>query len=84
MVRLIIRGLIFDLFIESGFLVAVFNSRGAGQSGGHSNASAHTQTEDYESVVERVVKQAHDANTSVSQLYICVYSSKGCLTAGIL
>jgi len=71
-VRLVFFGLIVDLFVDSGFLVAAFNSRGAGQSGGRSSASAHIHMEDYESIIEHLMKEAEDHNSTVSQLYICV------------
>jgi predicted acyl esterase len=61
-----------ELFVEAGFLVAAYNSRGAGQSGGHSTAPARTHMEDYESVIERLIKQAEEAKTTIDQLYICV------------
>jgi hypothetical protein len=62
-----------ELFVEQGFIVAAFNARGAGSSGGSSTASVATQTKDYESVVEQVMKCAQDASVRISQLYICGY-----------
>jgi alpha/beta superfamily hydrolase len=60
------------MLAEAGFLVATFNCRGAGRSGGHGNASAQTEVADYESVVDRLIAYAENAAISVSALYICV------------
>ena len=73
-----------EVFVDAGFLVAAYNSRGAGQSGGNSRASAQTQMEDYESIVERLLQYAEDARSAVDQLYICVCPLLSFLKAGIL
>lgn len=67
--------LIADLFVEAGFLVATYNSRGAGKSGGHGNASAQTEVEDYETVLTRIMSYAEEKHLAISNVYICVSSS---------
>ena len=57
-----------DLFSGQGFLVAAFNCRGAGRSGGRSGASAQTETEDYESVVASLISMANRASVPISKL----------------
>ena len=59
---------------RAGFLVAAFNSRGAGRSGGHAGASATTETADYESVIARLLSYAEHASVQLGTLYICVLS----------
>ena len=61
-----------DLVSGAGFLVAAFNCRGAGRSGGHSGVSGQTETEDYESVVARLLSIAEEASVPVAKLYLCV------------
>jgi alpha-beta hydrolase superfamily lysophospholipase len=60
------------VFAEEGFLVATFNCRGAGRSGGHGTASAQTEVADYESVLDRLLSYAENTAISVGALYICV------------
>jgi hypothetical protein len=64
--------LIADVFADAGFLVAAFNCRGAGKSGGHGNTSAQTEAEDYESVLTRLMTYAENVKLPISNLYICV------------
>ena len=66
--------LIGDVFADAGYLTAAFNCRGAGKSGGHGNASAQTEVEDYESVLARIMSYAETNNLPISNLYICVSS----------
>lgn len=69
-------GLIQELLSEAGVLVATFNCRGAGRSGGHSGASAQTEVMDYESVLARLMSYAEKASVQISKLYICVRRSQ--------
>jgi alpha-beta hydrolase superfamily lysophospholipase len=62
-----------DLLSKAGFLVAAFNSRGAGRSGGHGGASAATETADYESIITRLLSYAEQASVQLEKLYICVF-----------
>jgi len=66
--------LITDVFANAGFLVATFNCRGAGKSGGHGSASAQTEAADYETVLGRVMSYAENSKVPISNLYICVLS----------
>jgi alpha-beta hydrolase superfamily lysophospholipase len=61
-----------DLLSGEGFLVAAFNCRGSGRSGGHSGVSAHTETADYESVLARLMSYAENVSVPIEKLYICV------------
>ena len=61
------------MFADAGFLVATFNSRGAGKSGGHVGASAQTEIEDYESVLTRLLSYSAKASVPIEKLYICVF-----------
>ena len=61
-----------ELLSKAGFLIATFNSRGAGRSGGHGGASAATGTADYESIITCLLTYAENASVRVRKLYICV------------
>jgi len=60
------------VFSSAEFLVATYNSRGAGRSGGRGGASASTDTADYESVLERLLSYAQKVSVPVNKVYICV------------
>jgi len=64
---------IFESFSSEGCLVAAFNARGAGKSGGH-NASAQTETADFESVVAKLMSYAEDGSLAITKVYLCGYS----------
>jgi hypothetical protein len=53
-------------------LVATFNARGTGRTGGR-GGSATTEVADYESVVKKLLSLAEEANCPVEKLYLCVY-----------
>jgi len=75
-------GLTLDTFTQAGILVAAFNTRGTGKSGGHNGillsgrrlmvGSAQTEVEDYESVIDRVMSYAIERSLPINNLYICV------------
>lgn len=62
-----------DILSEEGFLVAAFNCRGAGRSGGRGGHSAQTETADYESVIARLMSYGERASVPIMALYICVF-----------
>ena len=60
------------MFTSAEFLVATYNSRGAGKSGGRGGAFASTDAADYESVLECVLSHARKVSVPVHKVYICV------------